>query len=751
MGWYTRWQRWWQGKVVIESTPTWRSYFGEVSVQEVLRFSVQEIASSKQGRSVGKLTRMGPQGPLTVFLKRHYRLPWWQRLTAWCGFGQSSAMHEWQNLLWAKAAGFAVPEPLAAGEQIGPGLRLQSFLAVRELNNMLPLHKAIPLAWKKLSSEEFRHWKTRLLQELGRLIRRLHAARRFHKDLYLCHFYLPADCLDAEADLHQRIHLIDLHRMRQHRWLTRRWQIKDLAQLLFSMSVPGLEPGDWMIFFRAYRDRELLQQGDERLLRRVLRKAERYRQQNARHAACQPKWTRATGVSPPRSNGNSGHPGLPAAITRSQDGSEPRRGVDVSPPWYRGASPLATSRPPLRIALCYDKVYPARGGMEVFIVDLIRRLVRDGHEVHLFAWQRDARSLPAGLVFHPLPMRWRPRFLRPWHFAQCCEDALRHQQFDVTVGFVKTWYQDVIILGGGLHVANAEHNLLKYPSRWAQMAARFWRMLDICYWSYLLLERKQFCRNQRPLIVAVSEMVKRHCQRYYHIPSRQIRVLHAAIDPQRFVEHDRDRLREETRQVLGIAPETPVALFVGHNYSLKGLVPLLHAMRVLQGKPLRLLVCGSRKDAPYRQLADRLGVSDRVHFLGYQQDVRRCFFAADFIVHPTFYDPCSLVVMEALACGLPVITTRYNGAAELLSPPLNGFVLDDPHDYWRLAEYLDLLAQPDIRRKCSEYARHAATHWTMEHLYQALLGVFYEVVARKQHRRVQADSTHCSLPERRAA
>jgi UDP-glucose:(heptosyl)LPS alpha-1,3-glucosyltransferase len=380
--------------------------------------------------------------------------------------------------------------------------------------------------------------------------------------------------------------------------------------------------------------------------------------------------------------------------------------------------------------------------MEVFIVDLIRRLIRDGHEVHLFAWQWDGTAVPRQLVFHPLPQRWMPRFLRPWHFAEVCERALQRHQFDVTVGFVKTWGQDVLILGGGLHIANAEHNLLKYPSRWSRLLARVWRSLDICYWSYSFLERKQFARGRRPIIVAVSDMVRRHCRQYYHIPARYLRVLHAAIDPERFRLQDRERLRQATRQALGISQQESVALFVGHNYALKGLAPLLRALQVLHGKPIHLLVCGSRKDEPYRQLAARLGVRDRVHFLGYQSDIRRCFFAADFVVHPTFYDPCSLVVMEALACGLPVITTRYNGAAELLSPPLDGFVLDDPHDYWRLAEYLDLLSQPEIRHRCSEHARRSASRWTMDHLYQALLDVFYEVVARKQRLRVGSqDST----------
>ena len=83
-------------------------------------------------------------------------------------------------------------------------------------------------------------------------------------------------------------------------------------------------------------------------------------------------------------------------------------------------------------------------------------------------------------------------------------------------------------------------------------------------------------------------------------------------------------------------------------------------------------MAGSSDTAAFERLARRLKITDRVRFAGYCADMRNGYFAADFFVHPTFYDPCSLVVMEALACGLPVVTTRYNGAAEIMRPPREG-------------------------------------------------------------------------------
>ncbi len=109
------------------------------------------------------------------------------------------------------------------------------------------------------------------------------------------------------------------------------------------------------------------------------------------------------------------------------------------------------------------------------------------------------------------------------------------------------------------------------------------------------------------------------------------------------------------REKWGAAPTDAVALFAGMNYRLKGLEPLLHAVgRMWRDRPLLLLVAGSPKTAPFERLAKRLGVADRVRFIGYCDDMRNAYFAADFFVHPTFYDPCSNVVLEAMACGLPV-------------------------------------------------------------------------------------------------
>jgi UDP-glucose:(heptosyl)LPS alpha-1,3-glucosyltransferase len=391
----------------------------------------------------------------------------------------------------------------------------------------------------------------------------------------------------------------------------------------------------------------------------------------------------------------------------------------------------------MKIAFCYESVLPARGGCETYIADLARRLVADRHEVHLYACRWEEAALPAGIRYHPLPAPGGPRFLRPWRFGAACLHALAEGTHDISVGFDKTWGQDVLYPQGGLHSASAEHNLAKYRGRWTRALARVVKALDVAHWSFRRLERRQYLAEPRPLIVVNSHMVRGHFQHYYGVSSRDLHVVRSAIDPKRFREHDRPRRRLEWRERWVLAPHETVALFAAMNYRLKGLEPLLHAVARLYATPaavppFRLLVVGNPDSRAYERLAARLGIAERVRFAGPCRNMRNAYFAADFLVHPTFYDPCSLVVLEALACALPVVTTRANGASELLHPLQEGYVIDDPHDHQRLAWCLAQLCDPVRRAACAQAARRTAAQWTFEHHYRQLLQVFATALARKR-------------------
>jgi UDP-glucose:(heptosyl)LPS alpha-1,3-glucosyltransferase len=379
----------------------------------------------------------------------------------------------------------------------------------------------------------------------------------------------------------------------------------------------------------------------------------------------------------------------------------------------------------MKIAFCYESVLPARGGCETYIADLARRLAADRHELHLYTCEWDAAALPADMDCHRLPRPRGPRFLKPWRFSASCLEALRAAPDQISIGFNKTWGLDILYPLGGLHAASVEHNYHKHQGQFRRGLARIIRGLDLAHRSFALLERRQYLGPSRPVLVVNSEMVRGHFREHYGIPPEKVHVVRSAIDPERFAEPDRPRRRAQWRQEWGIAPDETAGLFIAMNYRLKGLEPLLHAVALLPAQArFRLLVAGSPRLGSYQRLAHRLGIMNKVTFLGPRRDVQNCYFAADFLVHPTFYDPCSLVVLEALACGLPVITTRFNGASELLHPPGEGYVVNDPQDYGELAGCMAALLDPAVRAACAQAARRSAQDWTFEHHYRQILQVF---------------------------
>ncbi len=387
----------------------------------------------------------------------------------------------------------------------------------------------------------------------------------------------------------------------------------------------------------------------------------------------------------------------------------------------------------MEIALCHPFVVPSRGGCETYIVDLARRLRQDGHQVHLYAWDWDQSVLPTGVICHRLPAPrkiWRP--LRPWLFSRVCLKELRHQSHHLSIGFDKTYGQDVLYPQGGLYRATLEGNYLIQPTPWGRWLARVRRSLDLATWSFLMLERKQYLQ-ERPIVLVNSQMVRGHFQHYYGIEGERLRVVPSAIDPGRFPPSARRSLRQLCRSEWGCSDDEPIGLFAATNYPLKGLVPLLHALRHIPvGERFRLVVAGNAQTKQYVNLSRRLKVDDRVAFVGYCADMKKFYFGADFLVHPTFYDPCSLVVLEALACGLPVITSRYNGASELLTPSDAGIVVDDPHNHQQLATALIAMLNPERRGLATWAARQAAARWTFEDHYQRLVELFGELVRTRR-------------------
>jgi Lipopolysaccharide kinase (Kdo/WaaP) family len=250
-------RRWAHGFQRIRQTADWAEFAGVDWLDRIMTVEVTDRLFRKQGRSIARWTLASADGrQLVVYLKRHFVLPRKHGILAtlfprrpW-----SPGLQEWEHLKWAEEHGLPVPRAMAAGELIGRHGRLQSFIVVAELTDMLPLHEAVPLAEQSLDAATFQQWKQKLSDELVRLSIGFHDRSVFHKDWYFCHFYIDrADTGRIPPTWAGRVHVIDLHRMAHHR-LTGLWRkAKDLAQLLYSSDVPGVTDEDRRGFWIRYR------------------------------------------------------------------------------------------------------------------------------------------------------------------------------------------------------------------------------------------------------------------------------------------------------------------------------------------------------------------------------------------------------------------------------------------------------------------------------------------------------------------
>ena len=356
----------------------------------------------------------------------------------------------------------------------------------------------------------------------------------------------------------------------------------------------------------------------------------------------------------------------------------------------------------MKIALNIEVVGARRGGAEKYAATLARALSAAGHEVHVLARLVDPGELPPAVRVRLVQPRPIPGlgWLRTYRFARASEAILRQESFDLIVGMVKVWYQHAYIALAGTHPGTLEYNSERFRSAWARRLWWLSKLGNPKQWAFRVIARRQFGSHHRPQIVAPSRMVAEHFHYYHGVPFERISVVYNALDDDRDWPQSADARREfRSRHHLG--DDQVAVLFAAHNYSMKGLAPLLEAFAPVAARQTRarLVVCGSPRDARYRRQARSLGIEDRVLFLGFVDDMRECFAGCDLFAFPTFYDPCSLVVLEALAAGLPVITTRQNGAGELLDEGRDGYVIQSPWALDELGERLERLISDDALRQ----------------------------------------------------
>jgi UDP-glucose:(heptosyl)LPS alpha-1,3-glucosyltransferase len=351
----------------------------------------------------------------------------------------------------------------------------------------------------------------------------------------------------------------------------------------------------------------------------------------------------------------------------------------------------------VKIALVILHADPARGGAERYTIDIAAALVERGHEVTLIA-SSFAESVDARIQRVMLSPSGLSRTRRYVQFLDQLDAHLATGSYDVVHAMLPVRRCDVYHPHAGLAVAAIETGHEKHRGA-ARAAAKMFNRFNPKRQKFAALERELLHSAHRPISICLSEYVRRTFHAYYTLADTDLATLFNAVDLSRFDPSARPEVREQTRQRLAISDAEVAALLIAQDFERKGLREAILAMTHLADAKLKLIVVGKEDPAPYAQLAQSKNIADKIIFAGATNDVQAFYGAADFFVLPTKHDPCSLVVLEALAMGLPVISTKQNGATEIMEDGVDGIVLADPANVDDLAAAMRRLCDPVV---CSE-------------------------------------------------
>jgi len=372
-----------------------------------------------------------------------------------------------------------------------------------------------------------------------------------------------------------------------------------------------------------------------------------------------------------------------------------------------------------------ERIGTALGGAERWTHDFARWLVAHGHEVHVVCRADHRCQLPHGTVRHGIECGRSPLL-----FAAAAAARLDRLHCDVTHDMGSGWNCDVFQPHCGSRSAAILRNLQLMPRGLRGIAAAVQPLLPR-YRTFAALCARQYAGTNR-VFIAVSGMVASGFERFHGVGPEQIRVIHNGVNVEQFSPVIRDRLRSQARERFAFTDEDVVLLLVAHNLRLKGLPTLISGAAELKrrGVPVGLLIVGSERTTAYARLCRRLGL--KVHFAGVVSDPLPYYAAADVCVHPTLYDPCSLVVLEAWACGLPVITSRFNGCVELMHNEFAEFVLSDPANPRELVQCLEPLLDRRFRHQTALRARRLAEAHPAEACFSQILNVYEEACSGRR-------------------
>lgn len=372
---------------------------------------------------------------------------------------------------------------------------------------------------------------------------------------------------------------------------------------------------------------------------------------------------------------------------------------------------------PIRLAIVRQKYRPD-GGAERFIARALEALDQHPLELNVITREWQGPRQPNWHLHICNPAKWG-RISRERGFANSARTYWQKETFDIVQSHERIAGCDIYRAGDGVH------------QRWLELRAQLmpgWRhqlLLANRYHRYVMAaEKALYEAPELKAVICNAEMVKQEIIQRFNIASDKIHVIYNAINTSQFIPADIAE-RATIRQQLSLPLNASVMIYVGSGFERKGLAA---AIRAIAGTNRYLLVVGKDKaEKQYQALATQLGCADRIRFVGMQANTLPWYQAADGLLLPTLYDPFPNVILEAMACGLPVITSTTCGGAEFVQAGKNGYVCD-AMDINALRDAVMALPQQAIDSVMAQSARERVMASTPQRLSQQLVSLYQHIL-----------------------
>jgi UDP-glucose:(heptosyl)LPS alpha-1,3-glucosyltransferase len=382
----------------------------------------------------------------------------------------------------------------------------------------------------------------------------------------------------------------------------------------------------------------------------------------------------------------------------------------------------------MKIALVIERMDPSRGGCETATGQIAEGLTRAGHEVTILC--QKAKWEHEGVKICQLGRRGWPRVRRLQNFVSQVQGIIQHSDYDIVHTALPVPGANVYQAHGGTVQAKVKGRLSRF-GKLGRAIIGLAKPFKANHRRMRKLER-QVVEDPKAICLCVSEMIATEYETCYHRRDC-VRVLYNAVDVPVINGAGRAAWRKQKRAEISATPDDLVLLCVAQNFRLKGVARTIkafgrwyHSSATHNGA--RLVVAGRTASWHHRWMVRKAGVAGRVIFPGPSKEIFKWYAAADACILLSWYDPCSLVVLEAARWGIPCITTAFNGATALLKEA--GVLVPSPADTEAVVAGLDKLADPQQRQKMSRVCLAMADQLSTDRYIEQLLELYGQVLKR---------------------